>query len=76
MAQNKPKTTIVRAADGKLYAVSKTGPPRELTATETKAVEDIVPKTEKTLEGIVSETMQAAGGCTQRVHIIIPEVDI
>ena len=76
MAQNKPKTTIVRAADGKLYAVSKTGPPRELTATEKKAVEDIVPKTEKTLEGIVSETMQAAGGCTQRVHIIIPEVDI
>ena len=80
MAQNKPKTTIVRAADGTLWAVSKDGTVKPLDDKDTKKVEDIVApggSTETTLQGIVEKAMsQVAAGCTQRVHIAIPDVDI
>jgi hypothetical protein len=77
MAQNKPKTTIVRAADGTLWSVTKGGQPKQLSLTETQQVTAIVTATETTLQGIVEQAMsQVAAGCTQRVHIAIPDVDI
>ena len=79
MAQ-KPKTTIVRAADGTLWAVSKDGTVKPLDDKDAKKVEEIVAPggpTEQNLEAIVNQAMsQVAAGCTQRVHIAIPDVDI
>ena len=80
MAQNKPKTTIVRAADGTLWAVSKDGTVKPLDDKDAKKVEEIVAPggpTEQKLEAIVNQEMlQVAAGCTQRVHIAIPDVDV
>ena len=80
MAQNKPKTTIVRAADGTLWAVSKDGTVKPLDDKDAKKVEEIVAPggpTEQKLEAIVKQEMsQVAAGCTQRVHIAIPDVDV
>ena len=42
MAQDKPKKTIVRAADGTLWAVTKDGTVKPLDDKETKKVEEIV----------------------------------
>jgi hypothetical protein len=79
MAQ-KPKTTIVRAADGTLWAVSKDGTVKPLDDKDAKKVEEIVAPggpTEQNLEAIVNQAMsQVAAGCTQRVHIAIPDVDV
>jgi hypothetical protein len=80
MAQNKPKKTIVRAADGTLWAVSKDGTVKPLDDKDAKKVEEIVAPggpTEQNLEAIVKKEMQqVAAGCTQRVHIAIPDVDV
>ena len=79
MAERKPKATIVRGPDGTLYKLTKAKAPEPLSDADAQTVENkLAPggETEQKLEGIVSDTMQAAGGCTQRVHIIIPDVDI
>ena len=77
MPQNKPKTTIVRGPDGTLYYLTKGKALEPLPPNEAQEVHDAVPKIEQNLEATVAQAMsQVAAGCTQRVRIAIPDVDI
>ena len=68
MAQNKPKTTIVRAADGTLWAVSKDGTVKPLDDKDAKKVEEIVAPGGATEQNIGSNRQKRDVASRGRLH--------
>jgi hypothetical protein len=66
---------LVRGPDGKLYALSKTGAPEQLTAEEAQLVADIVDEAEERLAEILNDAIPRFNfGRTQMIRVTIPEL--
>lgn len=69
------KKILVRGADGALYALTKTGPPQELTEEQTTKIEEVVKKAEEDLaDALDKEVPQLAFGKAHSIRVTIPEV--
>jgi hypothetical protein len=67
--------TLVRAPDGKLYMLTKTDPPVQLTDVEARKVEKILDRAEEKLGKIINEAIpRCEFACTRSVHVTLPEV--
>jgi hypothetical protein len=77
MAKKSDGKTLVRAADGKLYLLSKTGSLEPVADDHAKEIEDALPKIQEKLEALVAQEMSnVAAGCNQNVRIEIPDAPV
>lgn len=66
---------LVRGPDGKLYALSKTGVPEQLTAEEQQRVAEIIDQAEERLAEVLDEAIPRFDfGRTQMIRVTIPEL--
>jgi hypothetical protein len=72
------KKAIVRGPDGKVYIVSKTGAPVQLSDEDTQKVTKILEDHKKKFERILNEEIAAnvAAECGHRLDLTIPDVSM
>jgi hypothetical protein len=72
------KKAIVRGPDGKVYIVSKTAPPHQLSDEDTQKITKILEDRKKEFENILNNDISAviSLGCGHNLNLTIPDVSI
>jgi hypothetical protein len=72
------KKAIVRGPDGKVYVVSKTAPPVQLSDEDTQKITKILADHKKKFEGILHQEIAAnvAAECGHNLNLTIPDVSM